>query len=209
MPSTKKIFSKVKIKALPSAQLKEKLKFQATKIISKEMKIIKNLLIRKLIRKLQEERESSNSDENTENLLLALKKVDHTAIGKAITGSMSILSVNNTDQETCAAQIEAHVLQYFKSHRRTKEVIESLEKKINSSIQKNNSLRSKEQKALAKKQKLSNMIMKRRLDVVRYYFFPLRIHLLIILNNKNSERADYSSVLGFTGRWSQSGGGKK
>ena len=169
--STKKIYSKVKIKALPSAALKEKLKFQATKVICKEMKIIKNLLIRKLIRKLQEERESSNSDDNTENLLMSLKKVDHTAIGKAITGTMPIFSFNTDQDENCAAQIEAHVLQYFKSHRRTKEIIEALEKKVNSSIQKNNTLRSKEQKALAKKQKLSNMIMKRRLDVVRNLLF--------------------------------------
>ena len=181
--ATKKIFSKVKIKALPSAELKEKLKFQATKVISKEMKIIKNLLIRKLIRKLQE-RESSTSVESTENLLMTLKKVDHVAIGKAITGSMPIFNVHiNTDQDTCAAQIEVHVLQYFKSHRRTKEVIEALEKKMNSSIQKNNSLRSKEQKAQAKKQKLSNMIMKRRLDVVSYFTF---LNFQIILNYENN-----------------------
>lgn len=165
--ATKKIFTKVKIKALPAAELKEKLKFHATKILSKEMKIIKNLLTRKLIRKLQER--ESNSDDSSEKLLLSLKKVDHTVIGKAIAGSMSIFSAN-IEHET-AAHVEAHIFDYFKNHRRTKEIIEALEKKFNSSIQKNNNLRSKEQKALAKKQNLSNMIMKRRLDAVRYIFF--------------------------------------
>lgn len=162
--ATKKVFTKVKIKALPTTELKEKLKFQATKILSKEMKIIKNLLTRKLIRKLQER--ESNSDNSSENLLLTLKKVDHTVIGKAIAGSMSIFSGKIVHETT--SQVEAHEFNYFKNHRRTKEIIEALEKKMNSSIQKNNSLRSKEQKALAKKQNLSNMIMKRRLDAVRF-----------------------------------------
>ena len=172
--ATKKIFTKVKIKALPTTELKEKLKFQATKILSKEMKIIKNLLTRKLIRKLQER--ESNNDDSSENLLLSLKKVDHTVIGKAIAGSMSIFSGNET-----TSQVEANVFNFFKNHRRTKEIIVALEKKMNFSIQKNNSLRSKEQKALAKKQNLSNMIMKRRLDAVRCISLNQRYLLLMAM----------------------------
>ena len=168
---------------MPLSELKDKLLYKYNRIICRETKVIKGLLVRKLIRKLQElhDRKEPNQIQNESKLALlldCLKNVDHSKIGTIMTSTLSIgstITVPNISEE------ENEVLRLFQLHRRSKDIMSQIEAKISLEIQRNNSLRSKEQKENAKKKKLSDIITKRRLGLVKsaHIVYPISISILL------------------------------
>lgn len=106
-------------------QTAESVIYQAVKSISKLVKTIKGFLIQKCVRKLEELKNDSSSDQykkQTANLA-AFKKIDHTEVGKFLVSALN-------GAETESLEISESLLNAFKTNKKVLEEMEQWRKKF-------------------------------------------------------------------------------
>lgn len=186
----KRSYSKHKQKAVPFGQLNEKLQHQALKLICREMKIVKRLIQLRITKKIHEielkPTQESMSEaavrfpcalKNYEEVLNVLKKSNHIEIGQQIAKrEVSIVKNQNPNLDIDNESVDKAIYDFFKNHRRTKDLLFGIESMIKQAIDKNNSLRAEEQRESSKKRKLNDQMTKRSVGTVS--FNPLSTWLM-------------------------------
>ena len=146
------------MKGKPNDAVKESLRYNSAKVLSRSAKLVKLFLIRQLTRKQTElDKNSSEFEEQTNKIserLDWLKVTSHNDIGNILSNDLTIVGADAQLVSSNSSPLASIMIRAFRKHSRMVKTFKDLEEKIKKVLERNSYLRSKQQRSEAKKAKI-------------------------------------------------------